>query len=48
METEAEVWITGVVEIDAEVWITGVVETDAEVWITGVWKQMQKFGYLEL
>ena len=28
METDAEVWITGVVETDAEVWITGVVETD--------------------
>ena len=36
METDAEVWIFGVVETDAEVWITGVVETDVEVWISGV------------
>ena len=36
METDAEVWISGVVETNAEVWITGVVETDAEVWTTGV------------
>ena len=44
METDAEVWITGVVETDAEVWVFGVVETDAEVWITRVvetdnWRQ---------
>ena len=31
METDAEVWITGVVETDAEVWISRVVTTGGRV-----------------
>ena len=31
VETDAEVWITGVVETDAEVWISGVVTTGGRV-----------------
>ena len=31
METDAEVWITGIVEIDAEVWISGIVTIGGRV-----------------
>ena len=31
METDAEIWITGIVEIDAEVWISGIVTIGGRV-----------------